>query len=109
MDLSWLQQQQDKLLHGMLAQGPLPLSGSPLAAAAHETPRVPAKWSEGMLPWQEDRVTPPKQAPHYKEMPRATIERVWATQPCQGTGVGFSPLLGPHSFEPGIDGSLQGW
>lgn len=35
MELSWLQQQQDKLLHGMLVQKPLALSGAPLAAAAH--------------------------------------------------------------------------
>lgn len=85
-ELSWLQQQ-GKLLHGMLAQRPLALSGTPLTEAAHGRPLMclqkeprecyPCSWIKSLHRSRH---------PHSKETSRASIEKLWATQLCQGTG-----------------------
>lgn len=44
---------------------------------------------------------------HCTEMSRAAIKKVWAMQPCQGTGFGLQ-VSSPRTTWPAIAGSLQG-
>lgn len=76
-ELSWLQQQQDKLLHGVLVQRPLALPGALLAMDAQE--RLPVclqKEPGNATPGSRIKSLHRSRHPHCKEMSRAVTEKV---------------------------------